>query len=552
MKARFIFTLLAITIVPAQVLAGQDDASATLPPDLAAVPADAIGFVHVRVADIWKSDSLKEVRETVMKAGAKALEGFDKRFLPAPSSIDRLTFVVVPHDGELQTKDPAYFAILSINKPVDQNEFLKSTMPDAAEKKTTNGSYWVDAKLETAVSFVNERMIVFGTVAGVQSFVEKRSGGPGPLSGALHAANSTRQITVGANLSLLPAKELHEAPAFARPLLLAKTAMLSFDLHENAQIDLHLNFADEKAAVAGLTAVQNLAKEGREDLKESREKMLKTVLGDGKPAPLEKLPESAMALLALGGMERLDAFLADLPVKRDRQMLRLSTTMPSISYAAMAPMAMGMAMFLPQVRQVRTAASRASSINNLKQIGLAMQNYHDANGTLPPTAICDKNGKPLLSWRVAILPYMGQNDLYKQFKLDEPWDSEHNKKLSAQMPPIYVNPRVTPPTPGMTNFRVFYGKDTALDLQKSLPLSRITDGASNTMMAFEAAESVPWTKPEEFAYDKKKPLPEFFGDPSGFFVLLCDGSVHVMPQATEERTMRQIIEATDGQAVVIP
>src|SRR5579862_2507656 len=61
---------------------------APLPEDLAAVPGDALGFIHIRVADVWKSDALKELRDTVMKAGDKALQGFDKRFVPAPSSIE--------------------------------------------------------------------------------------------------------------------------------------------------------------------------------------------------------------------------------------------------------------------------------------------------------------------------------------------------------------------------------------------------------------------------------------------------------------------------------
>src|SRR5580700_6881256 len=99
MKAQFIWALLTIAIVAAPAPGAQDSASAPLPPDLAAVPADALGFVHVRVADIWKSDALKEFRETVMRAGPKALIGFDKRFLPAPSSIDRLTFVLVAPDA---------------------------------------------------------------------------------------------------------------------------------------------------------------------------------------------------------------------------------------------------------------------------------------------------------------------------------------------------------------------------------------------------------------------------------------------------------------------
>ena len=78
-------------------------------------------------------------------------------------------------------------------------------------------------------------------------------------------------------------------------------------------------------------------------------------------------------------------------------------------------------------------------MNKFKMIMIAMWNFESANKHLPPAAICDKNGKPLLSWRVAILPYLDENKLYKQFHLDEPWDSPHNLPLAAKMPDIYAN-----------------------------------------------------------------------------------------------------------------
>jgi len=84
-------------------------------------------------------------------------------------------------------------------------------------------------------------------------------------------------------------------------------------------------------------------------------------------------------------------------------------------------------------------AGRGQSNNNLKQIAIAFHQYHDTYKSLPLHAIYSKDGKtPLLSWRVAILPFIEQDALYKQFKLDEPWDSEHNKKLIPLMPRIYM------------------------------------------------------------------------------------------------------------------
>src|SRR5215208_5386317 len=88
---------------------------------------------------------------------------------------------------------------------------------------------------------------------------------------------------------------------------------------------------------------------------------------------------------------------------------------------------------VPPVTEEHLKAAR----ENLKQIALAFHNHHDANGRLPGN-ICDKNGKALLSWRVQILPYLEEDKLYFEFKLDEAWDSDHNKKLIEKLPKTYA------------------------------------------------------------------------------------------------------------------
>src|SRR5205085_607175 len=106
----------------------------------------------------------------------------------------------------------------------------------------------------------------------------------------------------------------------------------------------------------------------------------------------------------------------------------------------------------------------AQCVNNLKQIGLAFHNYADQKDGFPAAAITGPGGKPLLSWRVAILPYIEQQALYQKFKLDEPWDSPHNKELIKYMPTVYACPsRNRDAEPGMTAYRVFAGKDTLLE-----------------------------------------------------------------------------------------
>ena len=133
---------------------------------------------------------------------------------------------------------------------------------------------------------------------------------------------------------------------------------------------------------------------------------------------------------------------------------------------------------------------------HLTQIAIAFHKSHDANEFLPGDIVA-KDGKALLSWRVAILPYIEEDTLYKQFKLDEPWDSEHNKKLIEKMPKIYAPVRVKA-QPGETFYQSFYGPKTVFDPKAKRPtLAAISNanGISNTVLVVEAGVPTVWTKP---------------------------------------------------------
>src|SRR6516165_3014449 len=128
-----------------------------------------------------------------------------------------------------------------------------------------------------------------------------------------------------------------------------------------------------------------------------------------------------------------------------------------------------------------------------------MHTYNDQYGSLPSAAICDKDGKPLLSWRVSLLPFLEDQGLYQQFRLDEPWDSPHNLQLLPRMPRVYApfNGKRTP-EPYTTYYQVFVGKGAAFETRKGLRLSQdFPDGTSKTFLIVEAGEPVPWTKPED-------------------------------------------------------
>ena len=204
-------------------------------------------------------------------------------------------------------------------------------------------------------------------------------------------------------------------------------------------------------------------------------------------------------------------------------------------------------LLLPAVEKVRLPAARAKSSNNLKQIALAIYDFTSENkDTFPTAAIYDKNGNPLLSWRVAILPFVEQKELYNQFHLDEPWDSENNFPLLAKMPKVYQQP--LKPVDFNTYYRVFHGVGTAFEGRKGLHYKDFEDGTSNTILVVEADEAVPWTKPEELEYDANVPLPKLGGHwPSGeFLAAMADGSVRSVRVSGNERNIRKAIVRNDG------
>jgi prepilin-type processing-associated H-X9-DG protein len=144
------------------------------------------------------------------------------------------------------------------------------------------------------------------------------------------------------------------------------------------------------------------------------------------------------------------------------------------------------ALLLPAVESAREAARRMSCSNNLKQIALAMHNYAQANNNcFPPAYIADKNGKPMHSWRVLILPYLEMEPLYKQYRFDEPWDGPHNRELAAQMPAGYRCP-THGDTGSETSYAMIVGPHAISDGPTPRKISEVTDGLSNTIMVAEA------------------------------------------------------------------
>lgn len=207
------------------------------------------------------------------------------------------------------------------------------------------------------------------------------------------------------------------------------------------------------------------------------------------------------------------------------------------------------ALLLPAVQSAREAARRAQSMNNMKQIGLAFHNYHDVHKKFPGTTNLGPDGKTVHSWRVAILPFIEQKALYEKYRLNEPWDSEHNKKLLDKMPPVFRSPNAI----NDTTYPSYYGLTGAtagLGDGNGEKIRSFTDGTSNTVLVVGAKREIPWTKPEDIPFDPKKKLPEFGGyHQTGFLALLADGSVRFMSKTIDEAVLKALLTRNGGEVV---
>jgi hypothetical protein len=198
------------------------------------------------------------------------------------------------------------------------------------------------------------------------------------------------------------------------------------------------------------------------------------------------------------------------------------------------------------------AAARTQQTNNLKLLALAMHNYQSVEGTLPPPAVYSKDGRPLLSWRVLLLPYIEEQHLYKAFRLDEPWDSPHNLRLLGRLPRVYDSARRKEvDRPHTTHYLAFVGKGTAFEGRQRLRMPQdFPDGTANTILIVDAAQGVLWTEPEDLSYDPAQPLPALGAlSPQYFHALLVDGSVRQINRKTSDQTLRAAITRNGGETL---
>ncbi len=496
--------------------------------ELDAVPLDGAAVISFRAADVWDNAAFQGLRERLAKDAPDFTEHFTKETGVAPGDVERVTGVA----QALERQQP-WAIVVTTSKPYDARKIAATIGSDAKEETVNEHKLEIGAD-EKGVGFLTDRTFVRGQADEVRR-VLKESGKSknGALAALVREAAGKHLLAVGLDVEALaktaPAEARGPEEAALQPLLKAKTALLTVDMTNEVKADLRVAFEGESDAKHGEEAINN----GLDLLRGALVKQAQEMAKNRELAGVVEMMQDAQAGLRAAKVERNGS---------------------EVDVAASAKIDAGKASaaLLDGVQKVRIAAARMQSANNLKQLALAMFNYNDTFGRFPAQAIYDKNGKPLLSWRVMILPYVEQQALYAQFHLDEPWDSDNNKKLLEQMPKVFASPVQSDESlkNHETHYQGFVGKGAFFDGPKGVKIADIPDGTSNTIMLVEAKDPVPWTKPDDVPFDQGKLLPKVGGLFHQFFqAAMCDGSVRSVTTSIKEDTLRAAITRNGGEVL---
>jgi RNA polymerase sigma factor (sigma-70 family) len=501
-------------------------APARHPPDLALVPNDAMGFARIAVHELWNGGLFRRVRQQPATAGLDTLLLAEKYLGVRLDEIETVTAILLPL-GEPNVSPPILY-VFTTTQPYAPEKIRLAVAPEGKQQQYKTKSYSsAEGTDQSAVHFVSDRIFIVAKLPVLRHYFDLSTDPrpERPLGTALRLAEQNHDVVIGFYMTEQIAQQVKQEPlpaqmAFLKPLLEIQSGTLTIDFAQDAQARTRLQLADEVAAENAADALQ------------SGVGVLKQMLA--------AVPETAKQdLLTASLLNEAGPALRSVKITREKA---------TVSITAHANGATVLSSALPGIQKSRMSASRMVSANNLKQMALAMHNYAAAYNHLPPAAITDKTGKPLLSWRVAILPFIEQEALYREFHLDEPWDSEHNRKLLTRMPKIYAPVNVLSRQPHTTYYQVFTGKTSVFEDPEGCRFTDITDGMSNTLLIVEAADAVPWTKPEDLPYAPNRLLPKLGGEFSeGFDAAFCDGSVRFLSKTVPEKMLRALITRNGGE-----
>jgi hypothetical protein len=564
-KSRLVLAALGLCLLGGAASA-HDPIKNKTPDDLDLVPRDAFMAMQVRVGDLTKRFGpslmarLEQMEEDILTEGEKHM-GFPLL------AVERLT-MVMPSDNRAM---PAM--IVTLSQPLDRTKVMDALLkahsirsiregnenvpppPQRQERQVKGRTVYVleQEYFKRALCFLSDRMFVYGDTSTVTAALEAAEK---PDTGSFvtecrKLAGQKPPLFIVMNMENLPPqgrKEFEQAPIILPILVQAKLCTITVTATKGLEVKAEVTFADNtQASIArknfneDLTKLRMLLPMG---IKEMAHEMVEN----------PDAPEHFYAF-----MKTFDAKLQQMQVELDgttvRAVLRHDGDDKSVAgLVTEFPMAIGgMATgTFGSVARSDDARIRPDKAATIQKIAAAFEKYKEKHGHYPAPAIYGPDGTPLLSWRVAILPYLGEEQLYQQFKLNEPWHSKHNRPLLKKMPKVLGGHDMGDYTQ-RSAFRMILGPGAAYDGKDGVKPADLKDRAGQTLLVVENVRwrHVAWTRPEGYRFGDEWPLPRLtYGDhDKGFYALFADGKVRFVKHDVDEKTFRAMIAKNSSEKV---
>ncbi|MEI8211354.1 MAG: DUF1559 domain-containing protein [Planctomycetota bacterium] len=501
------------------------------------IPSDSIAAGSIDVSTIIASPQFQAWPWEIMSVACREQFGFDLK------DVDSIDFTVsmpspMPEFGlSIRTKIP--FDVASLTDQV-------ASAIEVAPKDSTLRFRDLREVPNVRIAQKDPQRVLVGTQGTLRRMLSQRIQTGGPIVTLVQSSKALARVAVNFTKIRDLISGFYEASAQGVPPELQDDIRDVIELTDNALLELNTSNSNPLRLSFGTANPKNTIK-----LEESLSNLRTEGLLLARQAVEDQVEEDPTMSDDMKGAittysDRIQRLISEetiWSVVDDRIEIRTETSMMA-NYQTIGVLT---GLLLPAVQAAREAARRMQSMNNLKQIQLALLNYESAFKRFPPRVSEDETGQPLLSWRVAILPYLEENALYQQFHLDEPWDSEHNIQLLDRMPAVYTHPgSVT--LAGHTVYLAPFGENTGWP-ERKLRFANITDGTSNTISVVQARSelAVPWTKPDDLDVDQY-PDGSWMED-AGANVAFFDGSVHRLSRFIASEVLAALFTLDGGELI---
>jgi hypothetical protein len=508
------------------------------------IPADAAAIAVLRPADLMTRPEIKQIVDSF-----EGVKEFTARFGLSPSDLEQVTIIWTYGGGAPEPPrgpmlPPPAGVVVRTVKSQDWKALATRIMPTVKEGKIGDVTVFETGGGPEAgyVAAPDDRTVVIAPEQMIRRMLAAKPGvvDRAPWGDAWNAVKKG-QFAAALDMTWLQGRlnKLGGPPggpsplgAFSPLIDKAEAYAIGLDLSKAVTIDGVITCAGDgssKAVGGTLRASILLGKNMLETMKTA-------------PGAAPNTPQAALSKM----IEMWSPLLDKATVTIEAKTVHLTSTADVQIAQVMAP----------AILAQRSAARRAQSVNNMKQIGLALHIYAQAhNNKFPPPVVLGPDGRTPHSWRVEILPYLEQQALFNEYKMDEPWDSPGNRKVLDAMPATFRSPEAKPGN--ASSYFVFTGKHTLFNGTVGTGFDQITDGTSNTIAAVEAVRDIPWTKPEDIPFDPADiftnpnvRVPEIGGlSQGGFNALFGDGSVRFIKSTVNPMTLKALFTRDGGEVI---